>query len=47
MTYVPPQKRNTMSYVPPQKRNLKVKPPTRDLFPQLAQPKAVPKTKKG
>jgi len=45
MTYVPPQKRNTMSYVPPQKRNLKVKPPTRDLFPQLALPKAVPKTK--
>lgn len=45
MSYVPPHKRNTMSYAPPHKRNTIANLPTRDLFPQLAVPKVVPKTK--
>ena len=45
MSYAPPHKRNTMSYVTPQKGNTISKSPTRDLFPQLAIPKVVPKTK--
>ena len=45
MTYAPPHKRNTMSYAPPQKHDTISKSPTRDLFPQLALPNVVPKTK--
>jgi hypothetical protein len=44
-SYAPPHKRNTTSYVTPQKGNTISKSPTRDLFPQLAIPKVVPKTK--